>query len=88
MQGVEQADGEEGLDAASSPAPTEPQTPMDVDKASIYRYTPWLCWPPDKALVNPHLNYFQKGNAAAVSLRCCRGLCALLMKLWSKHYHV
>uniref|UniRef100_A0A673YGZ6 PBX/knotted 1 homeobox 1 n=2 Tax=Salmo trutta TaxID=8032 RepID=A0A673YGZ6_SALTR len=38
MQGVEQADGEEGLDAASSPAPTEPQTPMDVDKASIYRH--------------------------------------------------
>ncbi|XP_055733868.1 homeobox protein PKNOX1-like isoform X3 [Salvelinus fontinalis] len=38
MQGVEQADGEEGLDAASSPTPTEPQTPMDVDKASIYRH--------------------------------------------------
>ncbi|XP_041699664.1 homeobox protein PKNOX1 isoform X4 [Coregonus clupeaformis] len=47
MQGEEQADvdsnpeqafSEEGLAAASSPALTEPQTPMDVDKASIYRH--------------------------------------------------
>ncbi|XP_064799969.1 homeobox protein PKNOX1-like isoform X4 [Oncorhynchus masou masou] len=38
MLGAEQADGDEGLDEASSPTPTEPQTPMDVDKASIYRH--------------------------------------------------
>ncbi|XP_024266797.1 homeobox protein PKNOX1.1 isoform X2 [Oncorhynchus tshawytscha] len=38
MLGSEQTDGDEGLDAASSPTPTEPQTPMDVDKASIYRH--------------------------------------------------
>ncbi|KAK6292553.1 hypothetical protein J4Q44_G00371370 [Coregonus suidteri] len=47
QQGVEQKDidadhdqkfNEEGLAAASSPDPTEPQTPLDVDKASIYRH--------------------------------------------------
>uniref|UniRef100_A0AAY5K2I3 Homeobox domain-containing protein n=3 Tax=Esox lucius TaxID=8010 RepID=A0AAY5K2I3_ESOLU len=46
MQGAEQvsrgADPEqtfgEGLTTASSPAPAEPPTPMDVDKASIYRH--------------------------------------------------
>lgn len=46
MQGVVKVDGDseqkfiEGtLVAVPSPAPTEPQTPMDVDKASIYRYS-------------------------------------------------
>nr|XP_046218131.1 homeobox protein PKNOX1-like isoform X5 [Oncorhynchus gorbuscha] len=47
QQGVEQKESdadhdqkfsEERLAAASSPAPTEPQTPFDVDKASIYRH--------------------------------------------------
>ena len=28
----------EGEEPSPSPAPTEPQTPMDADKASIYRY--------------------------------------------------
>ncbi len=44
MQGVATVDSDseqkfiEGtLAEAPSPAPTEPQTPMDVDKASIYR---------------------------------------------------
>ena len=44
MQGVVKVDGEseqkfiEGtLAEVSSPAPAEPQTPMDTDKASIYR---------------------------------------------------
>ncbi|XP_036814643.1 homeobox protein PKNOX1 isoform X1 [Oncorhynchus mykiss] len=47
QQGVEQKESdadhdqkfsEERLAAASSPAPTEPQTPFDEDKASIYRH--------------------------------------------------
>ncbi|XP_028292271.1 homeobox protein PKNOX1.1 isoform X4 [Gouania willdenowi] len=45
MQGVVKADTdsehnfiEDTLAEVSSPSPTEPQTPMDVDKASIYRH--------------------------------------------------
>ncbi|XP_068602020.1 homeobox protein PKNOX1.1 [Brachionichthys hirsutus] len=45
MQGVATADGDAGqnfiegaLAEVSSPAPAEPQTPMDADKASIYRH--------------------------------------------------
>ncbi|XP_030642633.1 homeobox protein PKNOX1.1 [Chanos chanos] len=45
MQGVEQGDGdpEKGLNDGntgklSSPSPTKPQTPMDADKASIYKH--------------------------------------------------
>lgn len=44
MQGVVKVDGESEqsfievtLGEVPSPAPTEPQTPMDADKASIYR---------------------------------------------------